>query len=48
MPSIQILPIRNAREKRIFLTFPWKIYKRDPLWVPPLLSERDKNTDPAR
>ena len=48
MPSIQILPIRNAREKRIFLTFPWKIYKRDPLWVPPLLSERDKVTDPAR
>lgn len=48
MPSIQILPIRNAREKRTFLTFPWTIYKRDPLWVPPLLSERDKVTDPAR
>ena len=48
MPSIQILPIRNAREKRAFLTFPWRIYKNDPLWVPPLLSDRAKTTDPAR
>lgn len=45
---IQVLPVRTAREKRVFLTFPWRIYKRDPLWVPPLLSERAKVTDPAR
>lgn len=49
MPTmIQVLPVRTAREKRVFLTFPWRIYKRDPLWVPPLLSERAKVTDPAR
>jgi len=45
---IQILPVVAARERKIFLTFPWRIYKNDPLWVPPLLKERAKNTDPTR
>ena len=45
---IEIRPTQNSREKRAFLTFPWKIYRNDPLWVPPLLPERKKNTDPAR
>jgi hypothetical protein len=48
MTKIQILPVRNAHEKHVFLTFPWRIYKDDPLWVPPLLSERAKNTDSER
>jgi GNAT superfamily N-acetyltransferase len=48
MNTIQVLPVKTAREKRIFLTFPWKIYKNDPLWVPSLLSERAKNIDPKR
>jgi GNAT superfamily N-acetyltransferase len=45
---IQVLPIRNARDRRTFLTFPWKIYRKDPLWVPPLLPERTKIIDPQR
>jgi GNAT superfamily N-acetyltransferase len=45
---IEIRPVQNNREKHAFLTFPWQIYKNDPLWVPPLLPEREKNTDPAR
>ena len=45
---IEICPIQNRREKRAFLTFPWKIYRNDPLWVPPLLLEREKASDPAR
>ncbi len=48
MTDIQVLPVRTAREKRLFLTFPWRIYKDDPLWVPPLLSERAKTIDPRR
>jgi len=48
MTNIQVLPIRTARERRYFLTFPWRIYKGDPLWVPPLLSERAKTIDPQR
>jgi GNAT superfamily N-acetyltransferase len=38
----------TARERRIFLTFPWQIYRNDPLWVPPLLPERAKTIDPKR
>jgi GNAT superfamily N-acetyltransferase len=46
--SIEIHPLRTARERRIFLTFPWRIYRDDPLWVPPLLPERAKAIDPQR
>ena len=48
MTDIQVRPVCTAREKRLFLTFPWRIYKDDPLWVPPLLSERAKMIDPQR
>lgn len=45
---IEVRPVRTRRERKAFLTFPWRIYTNDPLWVPPLLSERDKTTDPER
>jgi GNAT superfamily N-acetyltransferase len=48
MSSFDILPIRTARERRTFLTFPWRIYRDDPLWVPPLLPERAKVIDSER
>lgn len=48
MTDIQVLPVRSAHARRSFLTFPWRIYKGDPLWVPPLLSERAKVVDPKR
>jgi GNAT superfamily N-acetyltransferase len=48
MSSIEIQIVRAPREKRIFLTFPWRIYRDDPLWVPPLIPERAKAIDPQR
>jgi GNAT superfamily N-acetyltransferase len=48
MNPIEIKPALSRREKDLFLTFPWRIYKGDPLWVPPLLSERRKLIDPKR
>jgi GNAT superfamily N-acetyltransferase len=48
MNNIQVTPACTARQRRQFLTFPWRIYKGDPLWVPPLLSERAKAVDPQR
>jgi len=45
---IEIKSVRSKRERNIFLTFPWTIYRDDPLWVPPLLSERAKVIDPAQ
>jgi GNAT superfamily N-acetyltransferase len=46
MTDIRVRTVRTARERRAFLTFPWRIYRDDPLWVPPLLSERAKTIDP--
>lgn len=45
---IEVRPIRTSRERRTFLTFPWRIYRDDPLWVPPLLSQRAETIDPQR
>ena len=45
---IKICPVHTRHERRIFLIFPWRIYKNDPLWVPPLIPERAKVTDPKR
>lgn len=45
---IEVRPVATRREKRLFLTFPWRLYRGDPLWVPPLLPEREKLTDPSR
>ncbi len=44
---IEVRPVRTKRERNTFLTFPWGLYRHDPLWVPPILSERAKATDPA-
>ena len=48
MSEIVIRQVTGARERRTFLTFPWRIYRGDPLWVPPLLPEREKVIDPRR
>jgi GNAT superfamily N-acetyltransferase len=48
MTGILIRPVRSASERRVFLHFPWKIYRGDPLWVPPLLPERARRIDPRR
>jgi len=45
---VHVRPVQTRREKRLFLTFPWRIYRHDPLWVPPILAEREKATDPQR
>ncbi|MEI6291561.1 MAG: hypothetical protein WCP19_14115, partial [Chloroflexota bacterium] len=45
---IEIQKVSTSRQKQRFLTFPWQIYKNDPLWVPPILSERQKASDPGR
>ena len=48
---MQELDIRRAvtcRDLRTFATFPWKIYRDDPLWVPPILSERLTAMNPEK
>jgi len=49
MPNdIHIRPAETARDRRAIVTFPWRIYRNDPLWVPPLISERLARLDPQR
>ena len=48
MNTIEVRKVQTRREKNIFLTFPWRIYRKDPLWVPPLLPERKKVIDPQK
>jgi GNAT superfamily N-acetyltransferase len=45
---VEVRPVRSAAERRTFLLFPWRIYRGDPLWVPPLLPERAARIDPKR
>ena len=48
MAPIEIHQIQTKKQFREFLTFPWKIYRHDPLWVPPILADRWKTVDPER
>ncbi len=34
--NIEIKAVSSSSEKKAFLEFPWKLYKGDPNWVPPL------------
>jgi GNAT superfamily N-acetyltransferase len=48
MSEIVIRKVENKQDLHTFLTFPWKIYKNDPLWVPPILADRYKVVDPEQ
>ena len=48
MPSsknIAIRPVRTPSELRSFIKLPWKIYRGNDYWVPPLISEEKKLLD---
>ena len=40
MMGIEISEVTSRTERDAFIEFPWRIYARDPAWVPPLLIER--------
>ncbi len=41
MPEpLEVVPVANKRQFGKFIKVPWKIYKGDPNWVPPLLMEQ--------
>ena len=46
--TIQIRPVQTRAQKREWLNFPYSFYKGDPLWVPPIYTDREKATDPNR
>ncbi len=38
--SVEIVPVRTRRDRNCFFQFPWRLYRNDPLWVPPLRSNQ--------
>lgn len=42
--GITIVPVKTKRQLRKFIMFPWKIYKKDPNWVPPVISEQKSSS----
>ncbi len=49
MPGkLVIQPAETAAERKAFIHFMWEVYKDDPYWVPPLISERLTFLDPAK
>jgi GNAT superfamily N-acetyltransferase len=37
--SVEVRPVHNARDLETFVRLPWSIYRGDPNWVPPLLTD---------
>ena len=48
MNPLIIKPVETLEERKSFLSFPWKVYKDNPYWVPPFFSERLHFTDPEK
>jgi GNAT superfamily N-acetyltransferase len=45
---LEVIPIATARDRESFLRFPWRIYRDDPQWVPPILAAQRREIDPSR
>lgn len=46
MAELQISKVLNNDDLMDFIHFPWEVYRDDPYWVPPLISERREFLDP--
>jgi len=46
--KIEISEVSSRRERKAFITFPWRIYVNDLAWVPPLMIERKAFLDRKR
>jgi GNAT superfamily N-acetyltransferase len=49
--TIEVRKVESAQDRRAFFEFPWKLYRNDPNWVPPLVSMRrdllDRQKNPS-
>ncbi|MBN2551255.1 MAG: hypothetical protein JXB06_00735 [Spirochaetales bacterium] len=46
--TLKVVPVTGRRELATFIKLPWKIYKGDPNWVPPLLIEQRTTLNPKK
>ena len=43
--GIDVRPVKTAKDLKTFIKLPWKIYRNDPFWVPPLIADQKKILD---
>lgn len=46
--ELRVQPVTTKRDRQVLVRFPWRIYRNDPQWVPPLIHQRERQLDPAR
>jgi GNAT superfamily N-acetyltransferase len=46
--TVQVQPAATKRDLSTFIKLPWRLYRNEPCWVPPLLFERKRFLDRAR
>ncbi|MDM7914798.1 MAG: N-acetyltransferase [Candidatus Eisenbacteria bacterium] len=48
VPDVHIRAITGGSDLHRFVTFPWRIYRDDPYWVPPLIGDTKKMLTPGK
>jgi hypothetical protein len=48
MPSVEIVPVENRRQRHDFLNLPWQLYSNDAYWIPPLRGNQKELVGYAR
>jgi len=43
--TIEVAPVKTRKDLNDFIRLPWKIYRNDPHWVPPLISQQKLQFD---
>ena len=43
--TVEVRPVRSRGDLKRFIRLPWRIYRNEPLWVPPLVYERKRFLD---
>ena len=45
---VEVRPVASKRELKAFMRLPWRLYRNEPHWVPPLLTDLRKRLDRTR
>ena len=46
--ALEVRPVASKRELNTFIKLPWRLYRNEPNWVPPLVFERKRFLDRSR
>lgn len=46
--KLSVIPVRSRKDLMRFIKLPWKIYKGNPCWVPPLIKDMREMLDPGK